>query len=210
MGSGHASSETDTGASGIWPLHFYCLDSLPGEGSALVFGNDNCPRDQHLWCILRCQSAVFLSSCSHHPQLGPSAPHFIHPLAYVSLRMDLVAEVGDQLLSFFCSLKHVSKLQGACKKMQLLNELMDWGGNYVAAALPFVVSLLTRGLARRALLVAHALPQIPEVMQLGNDTASFAAPGVLCVPRGTAGCGDETFAHWGRRQTCPLCGIYRT
>ncbi|GAB0202884.1 nucleolar protein 6 [Grus japonensis] len=59
-------------------------------------------------------------------------------------------------------LKHVSKLQGACKKMQLLNELMDWGGNYVATALPFVVSLLTRGLAGRALLVAHSLPQIPE------------------------------------------------
>uniref|UniRef100_A0A663FFP6 Nucleolar protein 6 n=1 Tax=Aquila chrysaetos chrysaetos TaxID=223781 RepID=A0A663FFP6_AQUCH len=59
-------------------------------------------------------------------------------------------------------LKHASKLQGACKKMQLLNELMDRGGNYVATALPFVVSLLARGLAGRALLVAHSLPQIPE------------------------------------------------
>uniref|UniRef100_A0A8C4UBK7 Nucleolar protein 6 n=1 Tax=Falco tinnunculus TaxID=100819 RepID=A0A8C4UBK7_FALTI len=59
-------------------------------------------------------------------------------------------------------LKHVCKLQGACKKMQLLNELIDWGGNYVGAALPFIVSLLARGLAGRALLVAHSLPQIPE------------------------------------------------
>ncbi|NWW10874.1 NOL6 protein, partial [Oreocharis arfaki] len=59
-------------------------------------------------------------------------------------------------------LKHVSKLQGTCKKMQLLNELMDRGGNYVAAALPFVVSLLARGLSGRAQLVAHSLPQIPE------------------------------------------------
>ncbi|KFW72430.1 Nucleolar protein 6, partial [Pygoscelis adeliae] len=59
-------------------------------------------------------------------------------------------------------LKHVSKLQGACKKMQLLNELMDRGGNYVAAALPFVVSLLARGLAGGALLVTHSLPQISE------------------------------------------------
>lgn len=49
--------------------------------------------------------------------------------------------------------------------MQLLNELMDRGGNYVAAALPFIVSLLTRGLARRALLVAHSLPNTPEVTQ---------------------------------------------
>lgn len=61
--------------------------------------------------------------------------------------------------------------------MQLLNELMDRGGNYVAAALPFVVSLLARGLSQRAQLVAHSLPQIPEVMQLGSDTASFAACG---------------------------------
>uniref|UniRef100_A0A8C9NV88 Nucleolar protein 6 n=1 Tax=Serinus canaria TaxID=9135 RepID=A0A8C9NV88_SERCA len=53
-------------------------------------------------------------------------------------------------------------LQGTCKKMQLLNELMDRGGNYVAAALPFVVSLLARGLSQRAQLVAHSLPQIPE------------------------------------------------
>ncbi|XP_062482635.1 nucleolar protein 6 [Pezoporus occidentalis] len=59
-------------------------------------------------------------------------------------------------------LKHVSKLQGACKKMKLLNELMDHGGNYVAAALPFIVSLLVRGLSGRALLVVHSLPQIPE------------------------------------------------
>ncbi|XP_054139377.1 nucleolar protein 6 [Melozone crissalis] len=59
-------------------------------------------------------------------------------------------------------LKHVSKLQGTCKKMELLNELMDRGGNYVAAALPFVVSLLARGLSQRAQLVAHSLPQIPE------------------------------------------------
>uniref|UniRef100_K7G936 Nucleolar protein 6 n=1 Tax=Pelodiscus sinensis TaxID=13735 RepID=K7G936_PELSI len=59
-------------------------------------------------------------------------------------------------------LKHVSKLQGACKKMQLLHELMDRGGNYVAAALPFVTSLLARGLAERALLVTHSLPQAPE------------------------------------------------
>uniref|UniRef100_A0A8B9CH14 Nucleolar protein 6 n=1 Tax=Anser brachyrhynchus TaxID=132585 RepID=A0A8B9CH14_9AVES len=54
--------------------------------------------------------------------------------------------------------KHVSKLQSACKKI----ELMDRGGNYVAAALPFIVSLLARGLAGRALLVAHSLPQTPE------------------------------------------------
>lgn len=79
----------------------------------------------------------------------------------------------------------MSKLQGTCKKMQLLNELMDRGGNYVAAALPFVVSLLARGLSRRAQLVAHSLPQTSEVTQLGNDTTSFAACGMSAVSCGT-------------------------
>lgn len=79
--------------------------------------------------------------------------------------------------------------------MQLLNELMDRGGNYVAAALPFIVSLLARGLAERALLVAHSLPQIPEVTQLGSDTASFTAHGLLCVPHGTAERGEGIFAQ---------------
>ncbi|XP_063151962.1 nucleolar protein 6 [Candoia aspera] len=54
---------------------------------------------------------------------------------------------------------HVSKLQMACKKMQLLNALMDRGGNYVAAVLPFFLSLLERGLARRLVLLTHQLPQ---------------------------------------------------
>ncbi|XP_074851941.1 nucleolar protein 6 [Carettochelys insculpta] len=59
-------------------------------------------------------------------------------------------------------LKHISKLQGACKKLQLLPELMDCGGNYIVAALPFVTSLLARGLAERALLLTHSLPQVPQ------------------------------------------------
>lgn len=66
------------------------------------------------------------------------------------------------------SLRHVSKLQVACKKMQLLNELMDRGGNYVAASLPFLMGLLERGLGKRILLVTHALPQIPPVTSLRN------------------------------------------
>uniref|UniRef100_A0A8D0GV09 Nucleolar protein 6 n=1 Tax=Sphenodon punctatus TaxID=8508 RepID=A0A8D0GV09_SPHPU len=59
-------------------------------------------------------------------------------------------------------LKHLSKLQGACKKMELLNEMMDQGGNYVAAALPFLTSLLQHGLAERVLLLTHSLPQTPQ------------------------------------------------
>lgn len=117
-----------------------------------------------------------------------------------------MAEVGDQVVSFSFSLKHASKLQGACKKMQLLNELMDRGGNYVATALPFVVSLLARGLAGRALLVAHSLPQIPEVVQLDNDTASFVACGVSCVPCGTAGHGVGSFLTGGGDRPVPFVG----
>uniref|UniRef100_H9G4G3 Nucleolar protein 6 n=1 Tax=Anolis carolinensis TaxID=28377 RepID=H9G4G3_ANOCA len=57
--------------------------------------------------------------------------------------------------------RHVSKLQAACKKMKLLNELMDHGGNYVAATLPFLLRLLERGLGRRIMLLTHTLPQTP-------------------------------------------------
>uniref|UniRef100_A0ACB8EP53 Nucleolar protein 6 n=1 Tax=Sphaerodactylus townsendi TaxID=933632 RepID=A0ACB8EP53_9SAUR len=45
--------------------------------------------------------------------------------------------------------------------MQLLNELLDHGGNYIAATLPFLLRLLERGLARRILLLTHSLPQVP-------------------------------------------------
>ncbi|XP_077202495.1 nucleolar protein 6 [Paroedura picta] len=58
-------------------------------------------------------------------------------------------------------LKQLSKLQAACKKMQLLHELLDHSGNYIAAALPFLLRLLERGLGRRILLLTHALPQAP-------------------------------------------------
>ncbi|KAM6470906.1 nucleolar protein 6 [Liasis olivaceus] len=65
-------------------------------------------------------------------------------------------------------LRHVSKLQTACKKMQLLNALMDRGGNYVAAILPFFLRLLERGLDRRLVLLAHQLPQT-QPWSIGMD-----------------------------------------
>ncbi|XP_061469328.1 nucleolar protein 6 isoform X2 [Rhineura floridana] len=58
-------------------------------------------------------------------------------------------------------LTHASKLQAASKKMQLLNELIDHGGNYAAAALPLLIRLLESGLAQRSLLLTHSLPQTP-------------------------------------------------
>nr|XP_020652113.1 nucleolar protein 6 [Pogona vitticeps] len=56
-------------------------------------------------------------------------------------------------------LSNLSKLQTASKKMRLLNELMDRGGNYVAATLPFLLSLLERGLGQRVVLLTHSLLQ---------------------------------------------------
>ncbi|XP_069819373.1 nucleolar protein 6 [Dendropsophus ebraccatus] len=56
----------------------------------------------------------------------------------------------------------VAKLQKACKKMKLGNELLDRGGDYVSTALPFILSVLKKGQNQRALLVSHALPQKPE------------------------------------------------
>ncbi|XP_065110286.1 nucleolar protein 6 [Paramisgurnus dabryanus] len=59
-------------------------------------------------------------------------------------------------------LSDLVKMQASCKKLSLLNELMDHSGNYVLAALPFILSLLQRGLGERIQLLAHSLPQDPE------------------------------------------------
>lgn len=55
------------------------------------------------------------------------------------------------------------KLQGSCKKMNLLSELMDHSGNYVHTALPFLLSLLQQGLGQRIQLLTHSLSPDPEV-----------------------------------------------
>ncbi|XP_035234780.1 nucleolar protein 6 [Anguilla anguilla] len=54
------------------------------------------------------------------------------------------------------------KLQASCKKLNLLNELMDHSGNYVLTALPFILSLLQRGLGERVFLLTHSLSPDPE------------------------------------------------
>ena len=57
------------------------------------------------------------------------------------------------------------KLQSSCKKQNLLNELMDHSGNYVQTALPFILSLLERGLGQRIHLLTHSLTPDPEVVK---------------------------------------------
>ncbi|KAK2911723.1 hypothetical protein QQF64_027542 [Cirrhinus molitorella] len=59
-------------------------------------------------------------------------------------------------------LVNLVKLQTSCKKLLLLNELMDHSGDYVLTALPFILSLLQRGLGERIHLLVHSLPQDPE------------------------------------------------
>ncbi|XP_076015910.1 nucleolar protein 6 isoform X2 [Genypterus blacodes] len=54
------------------------------------------------------------------------------------------------------------KLQSSCKKLNLLNELMDNSGNYIQTALPLILSLLQRGLGQRIQLLTHSLPADPE------------------------------------------------
>ncbi|RVE68306.1 hypothetical protein OJAV_G00090780 [Oryzias javanicus] len=54
------------------------------------------------------------------------------------------------------------KLQSTCKKQNLLNDLMDLSGNYVQAALPFILSLLQQGLGQRIHLLTHSLAPDPE------------------------------------------------
>ncbi|XP_069780228.1 nucleolar protein 6 [Narcine bancroftii] len=59
-------------------------------------------------------------------------------------------------------LKNLVKLQEGCRKVKLLNELIDHGGNYITTILPRLLSLLTFGLGRRIHLISHSLIQISE------------------------------------------------
>ncbi|XP_078407472.1 nucleolar protein 6 [Cetorhinus maximus] len=59
-------------------------------------------------------------------------------------------------------LKNLVKLQEGCKKMKLLNDLIDHGGNYIVTILPHLLSLLTRGLGQRIHLLTHSLLQTSE------------------------------------------------
>lgn len=55
------------------------------------------------------------------------------------------------------------KLQSSCKKLNLLSELMDHSGDYVHTVLPYILSLLQRGLGQRIVLLTHSLCPDPEV-----------------------------------------------
>ncbi|KAL0979774.1 hypothetical protein UPYG_G00189470 [Umbra pygmaea] len=56
----------------------------------------------------------------------------------------------------------LGKLQATCKNLNLLSELMDRSGNYILTALPFILSLLQRGLGQRIRLLTHSLTPDPE------------------------------------------------
>ncbi|KAG2466609.1 NOL6 protein, partial [Polypterus senegalus] len=56
----------------------------------------------------------------------------------------------------------MSRLQRACNKMKLFSDIMDHNGNYVAAALPYILSILQRGLGERISLLIPVLPQTQE------------------------------------------------
>uniref|UniRef100_H3CDV3 Nucleolar protein 6 n=1 Tax=Tetraodon nigroviridis TaxID=99883 RepID=H3CDV3_TETNG len=56
----------------------------------------------------------------------------------------------------------VVKLQSSCKKLNLLSELMDHNGDYVHTVLPYILSLLQRGLGQRISLLTHSLSPDPE------------------------------------------------
>uniref|UniRef100_A0A4W5LA95 Uncharacterized protein n=1 Tax=Hucho hucho TaxID=62062 RepID=A0A4W5LA95_9TELE len=65
------------------------------------------------------------------------------------------------------------KLQSCCKKLDLLSELMDHSRNYVLTALPFILSLLQRGLGQRVRLLTHSLtPEVSILLPVGLLTGT--------------------------------------
>ncbi|XP_068994430.1 nucleolar protein 6 [Embiotoca jacksoni] len=78
------------------------------------------------------------------------------------------------------------KLQSSCKKLNLLSELMDHSGDYVHTALPFILSLLQRGLGQRIHLLTHSLSPDAE-WSVESEAPKFKAQpplsfGLLLTP----------------------------
>uniref|UniRef100_A0A8C8D3U6 Nucleolar protein 6 n=1 Tax=Oncorhynchus tshawytscha TaxID=74940 RepID=A0A8C8D3U6_ONCTS len=78
------------------------------------------------------------------------------------------------------------KLQCCCKKLNLLSELMDHSGNYVLTALPFILSLLQRGLGQRVRLLTHSLTPDPESDAPKHNAQPPLSFGLLLNPEQTA------------------------
>ncbi|XP_073445908.1 nucleolar protein 6 isoform X1 [Dendrobates tinctorius] len=74
----------------------------------------------------------------------------------------------------------VAHLQKTCQRMKLLTELVDRGGDYVAATLPFILSVLEKGLDQRVVLVSHAPMQKPE-WDIREEPAQHKDIGALTV-----------------------------
>ncbi|KAM8960952.1 nucleolar protein 6 [Pelodytes ibericus] len=74
----------------------------------------------------------------------------------------------------------VAQLQEACKRMKLQTEVMDRGGDYVLASLPFLLSVLTRGLDQRVSLLSHSALQKPE-WGVGDHPAKHEDVGLVSV-----------------------------
>ncbi|OCT56411.1 hypothetical protein XELAEV_18000142mg [Xenopus laevis] len=77
-------------------------------------------------------------------------------------------------------LTNVAKLQGTCKKMKLLNQLIDRGGDYLATALPYLLSVLSKGLGPRVSLLSHTLTHKPE-WNVGEEPAKHKDSGLVTV-----------------------------
>ncbi|XP_073474509.1 nucleolar protein 6 [Aquarana catesbeiana] len=74
----------------------------------------------------------------------------------------------------------VAKLQDTCTKMNLQNELIDRGGDYVSTSLPFILPVLKRGLDQRLLLLSHTLPNRPE-WKITEEPAKHTDVGMLSI-----------------------------
>ncbi|XP_018425159.1 PREDICTED: nucleolar protein 6 [Nanorana parkeri] len=74
----------------------------------------------------------------------------------------------------------VTTLQGTCNKMNLHNELIDRGGDYVSTSLPFILPVLKRGLDQRLVLMSHTLPQRPE-WEITEEPAKHMDIGTLSI-----------------------------
>lgn len=156
-------------------LQFLATTDLTVNGISLCFSSD--PSLPALADFHQAFAVVFLDSSGRLnlcADVTASTYHQVQHEAQLSMMLlDSKADDGFQLLLMtpkpmiraFDHILHLcplSRLQAACHRLKLWPELQDHGGDYVAAALGPLTTLLEQGLRSRLHLLAHSRPPVSE------------------------------------------------
>lgn len=156
-------------------LQFLATTDLTTNGISLCLNADPslpAPADFHqAFPVVFLDPSGRLNLCA---DVTASTYHQVQQEARLSMALlDSKADDGLQLLlmtpkpmvrtfDHLLHLRPLSRLQAACHKLKLWQELQDHGGDYVSAALGPLTALLEQGLGSRLHLLAHSRLPVPE------------------------------------------------